>query len=234
LLVKNLVDKYVRTSKLEISDGSVLFCRGRSVAVEFSNCGRAVQMQGRILDSDDQTVTISLANTCKAEFTEIESNYVRVGFAAQGGYYTFASRILDCRFTGALVQLILCKPMLICRVQRRQHERFSIHVPVCYTVSIQGIAPETATVVKYGETENIGFSGVCIAAEECLNPGSIVNLTLNLLDGSGTPSAIARVLRSVPSRHRSPWSWLLGCQFLDSGLLLDDLIQRMNLASSLS
>ena len=223
-LVEKTTSRNNSLSGGNLPDSSILFCRGQRITLEFLNGRPSRCLDGTVSAKDERSVTVIVPNTAEFRSIAVPGTYVRVGLALHGAFYTFTSRILSAP-ENYPSKLVLEKPGFIYRVQRRQHERLALRMPVKCVLVGEGIEGDATTVTE-GETRNVSLGGVCIAVGESLEPGSVVRLQIGLGNGEDYVEALAKVLRSTPCKQSQNGTWLSGCQFVDVDPSLGDLLGK--------
>ncbi len=188
-------------------DATMLFCKDQPVTLEFA-CGlQAKHCLGWIHDKDDQTLSVSVPRRDDEIGDIIATNPIKVGLAAMNAYYSFTTHILK---TIELTQriLVLDKPRVIYRAQRRNYPRLPINMPVMYGMC-DGDAPEN---FKESESIDISLGGLCLAMPEKALPGDVVHFELHPDDPLSVIHANAQVVRSIRSSD-SDKGYIVACKF---------------------
>ncbi|MCL5104070.1 MAG: response regulator [Armatimonadetes bacterium] len=188
---------------------TVLFGKDQPVTLEIQNGSHSGVYYGRIFDKDDCTLSV-LVPQMDGETAEIKPRCsVRVGLAAMDAYYSFTTHLLR---IGAFAErvLVLDKPGVIYRAQRREGPRFAIHLPVSYAPYKDG---DDAVEFKEGETRDLSLGGVAMVVPEEVLPGEMLKVEIRPATEGDRISAVAHVLRSKRSDIPGESGYILGCRF---------------------
>ena len=221
-LVQHTSQGNERPSNSRLPESTVLFVKDQPVTLEIQN-GAAVKVYpSRIFDKDDRTLSV-LAPRSKDTVIEVAPRTsVRVGLAADDAYYSFTSHVVRCNNAPDQV-LVLDKPGVIYRAQRREHTRIPLQVPVEYGPYADDPGQKPGS--KTGETRDLSLGGAAIVVPEQVLPGEMLSLRIRPKSEEDVISAVAQVLRSKPNED-SEKGHVLGCRFteVDEALrkLLDD------------
>ncbi len=221
-LVQHTSRANARPSNSKLPESTVLFVKDQPVTLEIQN-GAAVKVYpSRIYDKDDRTLSV-IAPRAKGAVIEVAPRTtVRVGLAADDAYYSFASQVVKCNNTPEHV-LVLDKPGVIYRAQRREHTRIPLRVPVEYAPYADD--PDRTPDSKTGETRDLSLGGAAIVVPDQVLPGEMLSLRIRPKSDDDVISLVAQVLRSRPDEDTEK-GYVLGCRFteVDEALrnLLDD------------
>jgi CheY-like chemotaxis protein len=175
---------------------SILFTKSQPITIEVINGRTSGVFASRIEGKDERTLSVA-APVRDGCIVEVASRTpVRVGLAARDAYYSFNSYVLSLKLTGVPV-LVLDKPGVIYRTQRRQSPRVNVDLSVRYGKI--GDEQSRPSVLVSGHSCDLSSGGIRIVAKDKLRPGDLVYLEA---DGSGTVgpiTAVAEVLRSRES-----------------------------------
>ena len=199
-----------------LPDTTVLFIKDQPITLEVVNGSRGKAYCSFIQAKDDQTLSV-LAPSHEDRVVEIPPRTcVKVGLAAKDAYYSFTSHVLRLHH-GPEHTLVLDKPGVIYRVQRREQNRIMVRVPLGYNTFVEE-AEEVE--LKPGETRDISIGGACIVVPEDVLPGEMLRIELRPKTGKDKISAIAQVMRSKPD---SQDGHVLGCRFTK----VDDTVRKL-------
>jgi CheY-like chemotaxis protein len=178
---------------------SVLFCKNQGVMLEVQNGSRKVYA-GHIYDKDDRTLSVRL----KRESVEIAPHSaVKCSLSAVDAHYSFTSRILRTSHESKPL-VIMDKPGVIYRIQRRVHNRCLMRVPA--TLHFPG---DFKAVL--GETRDLSMGGMSVIVPEEIIAGDMLSVELWPKTAGDKVKVTAQVLRSKPSDEGR--GYLLGCRF---------------------
>ncbi|MCL5104910.1 MAG: response regulator [Armatimonadetes bacterium] len=204
----SLSDVSARGRKLPTA--TVLFSKDQPVTLEIQNGSHSGVYYGRIHDKDDCTLSV-LVPRRDGEGAEIKPRCsVRVGLAAMDAYYSFTTHLLRLSPNPERV-LVLDKPGVIYRAQRRESPRFAVHLPVAYA-PYQKDGKGTVN-FKEGETRDLSLGGLAMVVPEEVLPGEMLKVELRPATDKDRISAVAHVLRSKRSDIPGESGYILGCRF---------------------
>lgn len=173
--------------------GTVLFSKDQPIVLEVLNGKTSGIFASLIVSRDERTVSV-LAPAREGATLEVPSRTpVRVGLGANEAFYSFNSYVLSMKL-GQPPVMVLDKPGVIYRTQRRQSERFPADTAVRFgRVESEDLVPEQ---LSRGRSCDISAGGIRIIAAERLQAGDLVYLETEAIAGIGAISAVAEVLRS--------------------------------------
>ncbi len=218
-LVQHTSQAKTRSSNTTLPESTVLFVKEQPVTLEVQN-GAAVKVyHSRIYDKDDHTLSV-LAPRSKGAIVEVApKTTVHVGLAADDAYYRFASHVVKRNNTPEHI-LVLDKPGVIYRAQRREHTRIPLRVPVEYAPYADD--PDQKPDSKIGETRDLSLGGAAIVVPEQVLPGEMLSLRIRPKSEEDVISVVAQVLRSKPN-ERPEKGHILGCHFTEA----DEALRRL-------
>ncbi len=183
--------------------GTILFVKDQPVTIEVLN-GRTGGVFASLVDSKDERTLTLIAPMRDGNIIEVAPRTpVRVGLGANEAYYSFNSYVLSVK-PGEAPLLVLDKPGVIYRTQRRQSPRIALDAAVRYgKLSSEDEAPGALVT---GRSSDLGSGGIRIISAERLDPGDLVYLELDAIGGVGPINAVAEVLRSRPVDSESRYS----------------------------
>jgi CheY-like chemotaxis protein len=186
---------------------TVLFGRNQPVTLDVQNGSHSKVYTGRVHDKDDRTLSVLLP----LENAEIPArSSVRCSLSAADAHYTFTTHVLRMINEPESV-VVLDKPGVIYRVQRRTQIRRLVRIPVFYALSSE--TSEKRPEPRHGETRDLSAGGVSIMVSEQFLPGDILSVELRPKTQKDRVKAVAQVLHSRPSDEGEESGYLLGCRF---------------------
>ena len=205
-----------------IPNATVLFCVDQPVHLEILNGSNSKACSGWIRDKDDRTLTVVAPRRDDETGTIMPRSQVKLGMATTDAYYSFATQIL--RTVEAPERLlILDKPCVIYRVQRREHPRLALRVPAAYGVcGKEGTGPDS---LIEGETVDIGMGGVSLAVREEIAAGEIVKIELRPKTVEDVIHAMGEVVRSGRMSVAGQYDYVLACKFTSVDESLHELLE---------
>ena len=212
LLVSNTSQARAAAGDRRMSDSTVLFSKDQPITIEVQNGYSGRTYPSRIYDKDDRTLTVFAPEGDDGAVEVPPRALVRIGVPAKDAYYSFSTHVLRSSEQPKRV-LVLDKPSVIYRAQRRQHTRLALRIPIGYAIGDQDTNSE-ALEFKPGETRDLSLGGACILVAEEVEPGAVLRIELRPKTEADKIGAVARVLRSRHSDEPGDDGWLLGCQFI--------------------
>ena len=209
-LVQDTSECKAACSNRKLPESTVLFVKDRPVTLEIQNSTGVKVYSSSIYDKDDRTVSVLAPSTEEGILEVAPRTSVRIGLAANDAYYNFTSRVLRSNSAPEHV-LVLDKPAVIYRAQRREHVRLPLRVPVRYAAYQEDTAEERA--FHSGETRDISLGGACIVVPEEVLPGEMLHVQLRPKSSKDVISAVAQVIRAKPSEESGEGGCVLGCRF---------------------
>lgn len=201
-------------------ESTVLFVKDQPATLEVQNGSGAKVYSTAIYDKNDRTLSL-LAPRSGERIIEVQPRTaVRVGLPTKDAYYSFSSHVLESNNPDILV---LEKPSVIYRSQRREHARLPLRIPVLYAEqSDSGRPPE----FRPGETRDISRGGASIVVPEEILPGEMLRIQLRPRTTEDVISVVAQVLRSRPgSETGDGHGYVLGCRFTSADEALEKLLE---------
>ncbi len=203
---------------------TVFFNKNQPVLVEIHDGEYAGQYHSRIEDKDDRTLTIVCPTSSENYIALSPGTPVSIGMAGEDAFYSFETTVLAQR-ESYLPLIVLSKPSVIYRVQRRKHARISAKIPV--DMALVEKTGEREEDVTFGPTftaftENIGAGGFKIITCQKLPDGATVKIKVSNVPGLGEFSGTGRVTRAQKISVNSHEDWEYGIQFTK----IDDEIRR--------
>ena len=178
-----------------MANGTVLFMRQQPIALEVLN-GKTSGVFHSVIESKDERTLLVIAPMRDGEVIEVPPRTpIRAGLGANDAYYSFNSYVLANR-SGNPPILVLDKPGVIYRTQRRQSPRMPLDAVILYgKVTDEDSKPEQFT---SGRSCDMSSGGIRIITAERLDPGDLVYLEADAVAGVGPITAVAEVLRTKP------------------------------------
>lgn len=124
--------------------------------------------------------------------------------------YRFHTTVLDRRVTDGVAVLYVERPARVEKVQRREHFRVCIHLPMVFCVLSTG--EQDGPPIR-GNIDSLSGGGFRVALPVAVPPGTIVRVRLpviTLLDYSFE----ARLVRCAVARDFGPMRYLASCEFV--------------------
>jgi c-di-GMP-binding flagellar brake protein YcgR len=144
-----------------------------------------------ILEKCDNWVTVFTPKKGD-DFVELPMKTpVKVGLATKDAYYSFSSQVIGQRSQPEQV-LVLDKPGVIYRTQRRQSPRISLLTNVRYSRVSDG---DRAGALNTGLTRDVGIGGIGFFSSEEITPGQIIYVETEPVGSVGAITAVGQVLR---------------------------------------
>ena len=195
---------------------TVLFNRNQPVLLEVHDGEYAGQYQSRIEDKDDLTLTVACPSSKEVFMVPRPGTAVSLGFAGEDAFYSFETTVLAKRENHAPV-IVVGKPAVIYRIQRRKHPRMLARVPVDVAMVVKeenGGAPGPAFRVH---TENVGAGGLKVVSSERLPEGNEVDVQVSGVPGLGWLLGRGKVTRVRRVAIDDSYEWEYGIQFTKLG-----------------
>lgn len=177
---------------------TILFCKNQGVTLEVQNCSNSKVCSGQIHDKDDRTLSVLLKRG-NAEI--VPHSAVKCGLSAADAHYSFTTHVLKTSRSPKPI-VVLDKPGVIYRIQRRAHTRSLMRMPAVFTTSDEPVL---------GETIDMSLGGMSVIVPKEILPGDVLSVELRPKTTDDKIKAIAHVLRSKPSDEGK--GYLLGCKF---------------------
>ncbi|MGC8861474.1 MAG: response regulator [Armatimonadota bacterium] len=218
-LVSNMSQADNESADRPTSNSTVLFSRDQPVTIEIQNGPATGVYQSKICAKDEHTLTLLAPQGNHGDVDIPSRALVRVGLGARDAYYSFCAQAVVSD-QGSQRVLVLEKPGVIYRTQRRQHPRLGLQIPIRYAPGQEG-AQHEALDFRPGETRDLSAGGACILVGERIEPGAILTIELRPGEEAEKIGAVARVLRATQADQ----GWLLGCQFVLADPSLHSLLE---------
>lgn len=192
-----------------LPQSTVLFIKDQPITMEIQNGGGARIYESHICLKSDHTLSVCVPVVDGKVLDVKPKTAVRIGLAAKDAYYSFTSHVVMTEYNDEPT-LVLEKPGVIYRSQRRQGQRIIRRIPLNYALcDDSGGLPD----YKQGETRDIGLGGAKIAVDENVAPGEILKVELRPKSEKDAVSLIAQVLRSRRNDVPDEQNYIIGCRF---------------------
>lgn len=199
-----------------LPDSTVLFGADQPITLEIQNgCGAKLYLS-RISSKDDRTLCIATPSSAQGPIEVLPKTSVKVGLAAPDAFYSFTTFVLRTA-TDPENLIVLEKPNVIYRIQRREHVRSEARIPVLCSLEDKRIGALS------GETRDLSLSGACVVVPDEILPGEIVRLELRPKGDGEKVITTACIVRSRPSTQPDS-GYTLGCRFVSTEGPLQDLL----------
>lgn len=182
------------------SGSSVLFAKDQPITLEIMNGKSSGVFRSRVHCKDEHTLSVH-APVKDGRIVDVAARTpVRVGLAANEAHYSFNSYVLALQLTH-MPLIVLDKPNVIYRTQRRQSPRVKMEVDVRYGRVHSEDAPPGA--LAAGRSCDISAGGMRILAKERFEPGDLIYLEAGSEGEFGPITAVAEVIRASESQESS-------------------------------
>lgn len=221
----NLVSIVSNTSLSSLSndnknahESSVLFVKNKPITIEYQNGHGPKSLSTLIYDKDDRTLSIVAPKAGGNSVDIAPRSTVKVGIASDDAYYSFNTQVIKSVKSFERI-IILDKPGVIYRIQRREHKRTPLVLPVHYAVKSEN----EDDVLKIGQTRNLSVGGASILVKDNILPGDVLEIDLHNKVENKSISAVSQVLRSRPNNDEKEGGNIIGCKFTK----IDDALQKL-------
>lgn len=195
-LVQHTSQRATKRETRRSSGGSILFAKDQPITLEVMNGKTSGVYASRIHCKDEHTLSVEapIRNDIIVDVTA--RTPVRVGLAANDAYYSFNSYVLALQLSNTPM-VIIDKPNVIYRNQRRQSQRLRVDVGVRYgRVPSEDASPDALVL---GRSCDISAGGIRILSKERFEPGDLIYLEADSNDFFGPITAVAEVVRAGQS-----------------------------------
>jgi CheY-like chemotaxis protein len=204
----------------KMPDSTVLFTPDQPITVEIQNGFRPQVYTTRIFDKDERTLSVVAPRSMDKPLEVAPRTSVKVGLAARDAYYSFISHVLKSLKTPEPL-LVLDKPSVIYRVQRREHPRYALSIPVDYARFY--VENEDHCDFSPAQLLDISLGGMCMSVPEEIKAGDILKVVIRPKASAEQVSVVAQVLRSTRNEDMVEPQYIVGCKLTCD----DDSIQSM-------
>lgn len=191
----------------KLPESTILFGQGQAITVEIQNGHGAKIYSSCICAKNDRTLSVEAPREDGGVLCVPPRTSVRVALAGSDAHYSFLSHVVDSSSDIEQV-LVLDKPRVIYRAQRREHPRTEISVPLKYA----RVADEDE-LYRGGHTQDISLGGACIIVSEEVLPGEMLQVEIRPKSTKDTLSLVAQVMRAKRNAASEDPDFILGCKF---------------------
>ena len=199
-----------------LPETTVLFAKGQPVTVEIQNGSGAKAYPSVISHKSEVTLSVEAPRDGGAVLCIPPRTSVRVGLAARDAYYSFVSQVVPSADSAESV-LMLDKPRVIYRAQRRAHPR----VPISLQLKCARLNDEAETMD--GSTLDLSLGGAAIVVPEEVLPGEMLQVQIRPKATKDTVSLVAQVMRAKKQSESPESGFILGCRFTSA----DDRLRKL-------
>jgi len=191
---------------------TVLFNKDQPIVLEIHDGEYAGRYESRIEDKDDQTLMVIRPPANGGCICLRAGTPLSIGFAGEDAFYSFETAVLANR-EDPLPTMVVGKPAVIYRIQRRKYPRRLARIPAELTPIERGGHDTGSGQTVQVHTEDIGAGGLKVTTESELPNGAEVEI--RAVDAPGiTPffgmGKITRARRAATNSHAR---WEYGIQF---------------------
>lgn len=194
----------------KLPDSTVLFGQGQAITVEIQNGHGARVYASSICAKSDRTLSVEAPREEGGVLCVPPHTSVRVALAARDAHYSFLSQVVDSPADAERI-LVLDKPRVIYRAQRREHPRTELSVPLKYARF-----DDEDEVYRPGRTCDLSLAGACILVSEEVLPGEMLKVEIRPKSTQDTLSLVAQVMRAKRHTSSEDDDFILGCKFTAS------------------
>lgn len=191
---------------------TVLFNRKQPILLEIFEGEYAGKYHCCIENKDDQTLTVSCPQNGLETIKLRPGTPVSVGFAGEDAFYSFETTVLAVR-EAELACMVVAKPAVIYRVQRRKHPRTLIRVPVKLAVVDKNSDGSGIDAVREVWTENIGAGGLKVISDARLPDCAEVDVCAIGIPDIGSLCGKGKIVRARETDNDGTRRWEYGIQF---------------------
>lgn len=191
-----------------VPDGTVLFCKDQPITLDIQNGKGPKTYCGCIHNKDDRTLSVAVPRMDSEVGNITPYSQVKVSLPCIDALYTFNTRVMRLIETPERI-LVLDKPAVIYRLQRREHPRLALRVPAAYGTA----AVADSDMLKVCETLDISLGGLKLAVNEEMPLGEIVRIELHPKTVQNVIHGNAEVVRSGKGTEMESDGYVLACKF---------------------
>ena len=206
-----------------LPESTILFGQGQPVTVEIQNGSGAKVYPSTICDKTDRTLSLEAPQVEGKVLSVPPRTSVRVALAGRDAHYSFISLVAASSSDTSPV-LVLDKPRVIYRTQRREHQRAPISIPLKYARLLQDKAE---LVFQSGRTQDLSLGGACIIVPEEVLPGEMLQVEIRPKSAKDALSLIAQVQRAKKHASDDDPDFILGCKFESPDERLRKLLEEL-------
>lgn len=207
-LVQCTSQERVGNPNRRLPETTVLFATGQRVTVEIQNGHGAKAYPSCICSKNDLTLSVEAPRDGGGALSVPPRTSVRVGLAASDAYYSFTTNVLSSSGEVEPV-LVLDKPTVIYRAQRRLVPRIPLEIPVNYARLTDD---EIELEFESGCTRDLSLGGACIVVPQEVLPGEMLQVEIRPKSAKDSVSLVAQVMRSKRD-VKSGSDHIIGCRF---------------------
>ena len=187
---------------------TILFAKGQPVTVEIQNGCGAKAYPSVISHKNDVTLSVEAPRDGNGAVLCVPPRTsVRIGLAARDAYYSFVSQAVPSSDSAESV-LMLDKPRVIYRAQRRLHSR----VPISLQLTCARFSDDETELMD-GSTLDMSIGGASILVPEEVLPGEMLHVEIRPKSAKDTVSLVAQVMRAKKESESPSSGFILGCRF---------------------
>ncbi len=206
----------------KLGESTVLFASSQPVTIEIANGGGPRIYYTEIVAKDERTLTVIAPRGEQGVVKVAPRSSVRIGLAAHDAHYSFTTQVVRVQ-EGDQPLLVLGKPSVIYRIQRRQHPRYAFRIPLRYRLSDDDEAEQA---FLDGETRDISLGGARINVRDEVSSGEVIRIELRPKTEDDKISATAQVLRATRADEPGDSGFYLGCRFILADPSLQTLLKE--------
>lgn len=204
-LVQCTSQQRITGTSRSLPETTILFAKGQPVTVEIQNGCGAKTYPSMISHKGDVTLSVEAPREGDGEILCVPPRTsVRVGLAARDAYYSFLSQVLPSAGDSESIML-LDKPRVIYRAQRRAHPRLPMSLQLKYAR-----ISEDEFDFEDGSTLDLSLGGASIVVPEEVLPGEMLQVEIRPKSAQDSVSLVAQVMRS---KKNTESGFILGCRF---------------------
>lgn len=215
-LVKATLDDGMGQRSLNWSGSvrTVLFNYSQPLLIELHDGDFVGQYHSRIEEKDDQTLTIACPSNGAGTIPLKPGTAVSIGFAGEDAFYSFETAVLAVRDSYQPV-IVVGKPAVIYRVQRRKHARMPARIPVEMALVEKNSLSDVPRIgpAYRVHTQDIGAGGFKIITEERFQTGATVKIQASSIPGLPEFSGTGKITRAIKLPSNGHEDWEYGVQF---------------------
>jgi len=200
---------------------TVLFNKHQPVLIEVHDGEYAGQYPSTIEDKDDQTLVVACPEGNGGHVILSAGSPITIGFAGEDAFYTFETTVLAPR-DGSKPTMVIHKPAVIYRVQRRKYPRALTRIPIEISVVESEEAQGNGHAPFRVYTEDIGVGGFKMVTEAEIPDGTELDIEAVNISGLDHVSGTGKVIRSRKTTINSHHGWEYGIKFTK----IDDEVRR--------
>ncbi len=200
-----------------LPDSTRLFPKGQEMSLKLVRERNAAVHFVTVQDKGDRSISLSQPVDSDGRYLQIPPQTpVRIGIAGADAYYTFTAQVLQTYPDQQL--LAVEKPSVIYRIQRRQHQRFAMTIPLTYSIYSDDHASDPD--VLEGETVDISLEGLSFIAKQSVPAGETVTAQLRPDPHVGRIDVTGYVLHCEPGKE----GFAVRCRFTKIDEALADML----------